>query len=217
MIPRKAVLVAGAFAVLSLGGCISLFPKSKPAELYRFGVGADGVASTASTPARSYNVSRATTVFNRAALGDRMLTVTGAQTAYIKDARWVAPASILFDEALVRAFEAAPGCARLLTRGDPSIPQAILRVDVRTFEARYLEGVEAAPTAVVEAHVSMINSRDRTVLEDRLVRAERRATDNRVGAIVEALDGANAKVLEEITAGANRRAASQGCGRNPPR
>ena len=37
MIARKAAMAVSAAALLSLGGCISLFPKSEPAQLYRFG------------------------------------------------------------------------------------------------------------------------------------------------------------------------------------
>lgn len=211
---RKAAIAAGAVTLLSLGGCITLFPKADPVQLYRFG---QPVASkvSATAGARTYNLSRSTTVFNRAALSDRILTVSGSETAYIAGARWVSPAILLFDEAMTQAFDEAPGCTRLLTRGDPSVPDGLLRVEVRNFEARYLDGPEAAPTAYVEARVSLISGRDRTVLAERTVHAEQRAAENRVSAIVTAMDAATAQVLKEVTGAANAEAARQGCGVGP--
>lgn len=208
---RKFVLVA---AVLSLAapaaGCISLFPKAKPSQLYRFGV--EGAGEATDPAGRTYNVSRAPTVFTRAAASDRILTMTGAEAAYVAGSRWVAPAVTLFDEAAARTFDAAPGCARLLSRGDASSPDARLRIEVRTFEARYLDGPGLAPTAVVEVNVSLTRSQDREVILDRAVRVEERAADNRVGAIVSALDSASSKALTQVAAAVNGQAASEGCG-----
>lgn len=209
MIARKAAMAVSAAALLSLGGCISLFPKSEPAQLYRFG---QSSAAPAQAGERTYNLSRAATTFNRAALSDRILTVSGSETAYIAGSRWVSPAVVLFDEALVRAFDAGSGCTRLLTRGDPAVPDALLRVEVRNFEARYLDGPEAAPTAVVDARATLVSARDRTVMAERAFHAEQRASENRVSAIVAAMDAANAQVLDQLVGLANAQAASQGCG-----
>jgi cholesterol transport system auxiliary component len=210
MTPRKFALIAAILATAApAAGCISLFPKAKPSQLYRFGVEAAGEANTAG---RTYNVSRAPTVFTRAAASDRILTMTGAEAAYVAGSRWVAPAVTLFDEAAARTFDAAPGCARLLSRGDPSSPDARLRLEVRSFEVRYLDGPGAAPTAVVEATASLTRTKDREVILDRAFRVEERAADNRVSAIVAALDAASSRALGEIAAAVNGEAASQGCG-----
>jgi cholesterol transport system auxiliary component len=210
---RKFALLAAVIGMAApAAGCISLFPKSKPSQLYRFG--ADGAGQAADAAGRTYNVSRAPTVFTRAAAGDRILTMTGAEAAYVAGSRWVAPAATLFDEAAARTFDAAPGCARLLSRGDASSPDARLRLEVRTFEVRYLDGPGSAPTAVVEATASLSRSQDREVILDRVVRIEERAADNRVGAIVAALDTASSKALSEIAGAVNGQAASEGCGVN---
>lgn len=210
MTVRKILLTAAAAAaVASTGACVSLFPKSDPSQLYRFGV---EEAPAADLGARGYNVTRTATVFNRAATGDRILTVTGSEVAYVAQSRWVAPAVVLFDEAAARSFDAAPGCARLLTRGDSTPADAVMRLEVRSFEVQYRDGPEAAPTAVVEVHASMTRTQDREVVVDRAVRIEERASDNRVSAIVAALDSASSKALGEIAGAVNGQAAQDGCG-----
>ena len=212
MTSAKFALIAAVVCVAgSAGGCVSLFPKSEPSQLYRFGAGE--AEAPGDMGARTYNVSPAPTVFTRAAAGDRILTMTGAEAAYVAGARWVAPAVLLFDEAAARSFDAAPGCARLLNRADPSSPDARLRLDVRTFEVRYVDGPGTAPTVVVETHASLTRSQDREVILDRAVRIEERASDNRVSAIVAAVDSASAKALQEIAGAVNAQAAAEGCGR----
>lgn len=214
---RKIALVGAALgAIGALGGCVSLFPKADPVQLYRFGVDLPQVAA-ADLGTRGYNISRAPTVFTRSSSSDRILTMTGAEAAYIAGARWIAPAVQLFDEGASRAFDAAPGCARLETRGDAAASDARLRLEVRSFEVRYLDGPAAAPTAVVEAHASLTRSLDRQVILERAIRIEQRAADNRAAAIVEALDTASNKALSEITAAVNAQAATEGCGRTTRR
>jgi cholesterol transport system auxiliary component len=211
MTPRKIALIAAALCLAgSTGACVSLFPKAKPSQLYRFGVG--GGEARADMGSRTYNVSRAPTEFTRASASDRILTMTGAEAAYVAGSRWVSPAVLLFDEAASRTFDATPGCVRLLNRGDPSSPDARLRMEVRTFEVRYLDGPGTAPTAVVDANISLTRSQDREVILDRAIHIEERAADNRVGAIVAALDAASAKALNEIAVSVNGQAASEGCG-----
>jgi len=71
---------------------------------------------------------------------------------------------------------------------------------VRTFEARYLNGPDAAPTVVVDVHAALDKTVDRTLAGDRSFRAQVTASDNRVGAIANAYDQAVAKVLGELVA-----------------
>jgi cholesterol transport system auxiliary component len=177
---------------LALGGCISVFPKAKPVQLYRFG---DAVPAPAAAPARpAVTVIKGTTVFPPAAAGDRILTVTGAETAYIGGARWVAPAAIMFDDALLRAFD-APGSVRLVERGEPLAAASTLRLDVRTFEARY-----PGPTAVVQVRATLIRNADRTIVSEKMFDASIPASDNRQAPIVEAFDSAADKVIGDIRA-----------------
>ena len=142
----------------------------------------------------------AATGFDHAAAGDRILTVTGTQAAFIKDARWVTRRSGLFDSALQRAFDADQGTARLVDRAEIAKIDYVLKLDVRTFEARY-DGAEAgAPTIVVNVHAALNRTHDRSVVGDRSFQAAVVASDNRVSAIVEAFDQAVARVQGELVA-----------------
>jgi cholesterol transport system auxiliary component len=201
MITPKALVrgLAVAAGASLLAGCISLFPKSEPAQLYRFGTTMPAVQETASGAA-PFGVFMTVTGFDRAAVSDRILTVNGAQAAYIKSARWATSSVALFDTAVQRAFDADQGPARLVGRGETVKTEYVLKLDVRTFEARYLNGPDAAPTVVVDVHAALDKTVDRTLAGDRSFRAQVTASDNRVGAIANAYDQAVAKVLGELVA-----------------
>ena len=198
---RTAVLRAAAITgvALVLAGCVSLVPKSKPSQLFRFGV------PSAATPARTEGVGvfRAGGVFAREAAGDRILTMTGDRAAYIAQVRWVAPAEVLFDEAVATAFDAAPGRVRLVSRGEPTRAELALRLDVRNFETRY----EESETPVVLIRVRAVLARpSRGEASEQLFEARATAERNRVGSIVTAYNEALAKVLGEIVTWTNSQA-----------
>ncbi|HWA61160.1 MAG TPA: ABC-type transport auxiliary lipoprotein family protein [Caulobacteraceae bacterium] len=192
--------LASALAVLAvagaLAGCVSVFPKQQPAQLFRFGV--------TTTPAEGqagerFGVMNSVTSFEPAAATDRILTVSGNEAAYIKGSRWVAPAPSLFDDAMRRAFEAG-GPARLIARGEVVRPDYVLKVDVIRFEARYDHGAGAAPTVVVALHAALDRTSDRALAGDRTFEARIDAADNRVGAIAQAFDQAVTKTLTDLVA-----------------
>jgi cholesterol transport system auxiliary component len=195
-VTRGAMLVAAASL---LAGCISLFPKADPAQLYRFGATTPQLQEMASGEP-TFRVLLAATGFDRAVANDRILTVTGTHAAYIKDARWVTSSVGLFDSALQRAFDADQGPARLVDRAEIAPSDYVLKLDVRTFEARYDHGEAATPTIVVEVHAALDRIHDRSVVGDRSFKASVTASDNRVGAIAQAFDQAVAKVLGELVA-----------------
>ena len=191
---RPIRLALTALACLVLGGCISLFPKSKPAQLYRFD-GEPLQASTALPPASAKVIARGNMRFQSAASADRILTVTGADTAYIAAARWVSPAPVLFEEALIKAFEAGGG-ARLAEGGSALHATEVLNLDVQTFETRYDPG--AAPTVVVQVRAQLVRSSDRQVIGEQLFTSQQAAQENRVGPIVQAYDAAVHEVLGKL-------------------
>ncbi len=194
---RTAVIAAAAVALsTSLAGCISLFPKSNPAGLYRFGH--DAAQSSKPATEKSFGVYKSPTVFTRAAMSDRLLSVTNGQAAYIADARWVSPAIVLFDEAVARAFEADNSAARLVTRGEALKAVMALRLEVRSFETDYVDGPKAAPEVLVEVRAVMTRSNDRALLGDKVFVARVKAADNRLAAIVPAYDQATGQVLSQI-------------------
>lgn len=200
-------VLAAATLALSLAGCVSLFPKADPAQLYRFDGTPPSAEQSAGRPAATFNLVRAGGGFTRAASSDRILTVTGGQVAYVAEARWVAPAVTLFDEALARAFDVNSGAARLISRGEAAKTDYSLRVDVTRFEVVYDRGPKAAPLVVVSLRVAMTRA-DRTLAGADLIEAQVRAGDNRVSAIVEAFDQATGEVLNGLVAWTNRTGAA---------
>jgi cholesterol transport system auxiliary component len=187
---------------LSLSGCISLLPKTKPAQLYRFTP--PGVAApSAPVTANAVGVFESGGEFQRESASDRILTVTGPHVAYIADARWAAPAQVLFDEAMDAAFEGSGGHVRLTPRGAPTSTDYVLRLDVRNFEARYDAGPTAAPTIVVQLHALLTRDRNRTLVSEQGFEARVPASDNRVTAIVNAFGQATKQVLDQLVAWTN--------------
>jgi cholesterol transport system auxiliary component len=194
-VPALVRLLTVAALAAGLSGCISLLPKSKPAHLYRFGEAVTAAPATA--PASTVGVFRTSGSFQRESAGDRLLTVNGGQVAYVAETRWAAPATVLWDEAVLAAFDAAPGRVRLISRGEPASAAYILRLDVRNFEARYDHGPKAAPTVLVRVRAAMIRGTDKQVAE-KIFEASVPASGNRVSSIVPAYDKAVAQVLKEI-------------------
>ena len=188
-------LIAGFALVLS--ACVSLVPKTKPAELFRFGAFAAPATGSADRVAET-PIFRATGSFQRGSANDRLLTITGDKAAYIAGTRWIAPATVLWDEALVAAFDADPGPTRLVSKGEPARSDYLLRLDVRTFETRYDNGTKAAPVVVVRVRGAVLRNKDQTLVGERLFEAQARAGENRVSAIVPAYSRAVAEVLKAI-------------------
>lgn len=87
-----------------------------------------------------------------------------------------------------------------MQRTDVTRADYVIRLDVRTFEARYDEAGKGAPTVVVQVRAVMARPSDRALLGDKVFEGRSRAADNRVGAIVPAYDAAVGDVLGQIVA-----------------
>lgn len=204
---RALSAVVIVLAAASLGGCISVLPKSKPAQLYRFGAPelAAAAPATVAAPASGPAIGRGAVLFEAGAATDRILTVTGHDAAYIEGARWIAPAQVLFDEALTRAFQ-APGAAPLADRAASGRAAISLNLDVQAFEARYDNGPESAPEVLIQVRAVLVRNNDRAVLAEQLITSTQRASDNRVGPIVAAFDAGVKDVLGKLVAWTGRNA-----------
>ena len=185
-----------ALAAISLAACVTLLPKTKPAQLYRFG---QRVAASPAKPAQAnaVGVFWIDGGFQQEAAGDRILTVTGDKAAYIAEARWVATADTLFDQAAAAAFDAGGGHVRLASRGAPTTADFALRLDVRQFETRY---AAEGQTPTVHVRVQATLSRGRAPAAQEMFEALVPASDNRVTAIAAAYDKAVTDVLTRIVA-----------------
>ncbi|HYJ52960.1 MAG TPA: ABC-type transport auxiliary lipoprotein family protein [Allosphingosinicella sp.] len=195
MIPHRFLILVLPIALASCGG---LLGGGRPAELYRFG-GAAAAPAEAPQPAmgQSILVSYRGADFEAESRGDRILTATGASVSYVAEARWIAPASQLFDGALMRSLGHLSPAIRIVRPGDVPRADFTLSVDVRRFEAVYL-GAEA-PEALIEANVQLIRRSDRTIVGEWPVSSREPADANRVTSIVAAFDRATATVTARIS------------------
>ncbi len=165
-----ALAVAGAAL---LGGC-SLLSTPDPVQMYRFGNLPAGVSEQES-PASAVQVALRRPEFAQAVREDRILGVTGTEAAYIKGARWVSSAEVLFSDSLESAFAAQATRVRLVGARELTRASQALDIDVRAFEARY-SAPGAAPVVTIIARVRLLNTQDRTVAAERVF-ARSRAED----------------------------------------
>ncbi|WP_374569865.1 ABC-type transport auxiliary lipoprotein family protein [Phenylobacterium sp.] len=203
---RSMVRAAGvALAAAALAACVTVFPKTKPVQLYRF-TAPQPAAEAPQGEVTPVGVFKNRTSFSRAVASDRILTMSGSKAAYIADARWVSPASVLFDEALNQAFDDNVGPARLVVRGEASRAAYFLRVEVNGFEADYDHGSRGAPTVLVKLRAVLTRSSDRALIGDVTFDVRTRAKNNRVGSIVEAFDEASGEAIAKLIAWTNEKA-----------
>ena len=193
---RHSIKIAGvAIGALAVAGC-ALLSSPDPVQTYRFG-GPAAVAAATDGQTNLRQVSLRRVQFPEAVEGDKILGVTGTETAYIAGARWVSPAAELYMESLENAFAAQASRVRLigpreLTRGEQS-----LDIDMRAFEARY-DAPGATPTIVVTARARLLVLPERTVAAERTFTVQQPAAENRVSAIVEAFDVASRDLNAQI-------------------
>lgn len=195
MIRSSIKLAVAAAGVLALAGC-ALLSSPDPVQTYRFG-GPAAASAAADGQAALRQVSLRRVEFPEAVEGDRILGVTGTETAYIAGARWVSPASDLYMESLENAFSAQATRVRLIGPRELSRGERSLNVDVRAFEARY-DAPGLAPMVVVTARARLLDMPDRSVAAERTFTVQQPAAANRVSAIVEAFDIATRDLNTQI-------------------
>ena len=191
LIRPLALILAGTV----LSGC-ALLSTPDPVQTYRFG-GGQSAATTALTAPVQVMLRRIE--FPEAVEGDRLLGVTGTETAFIAGARWVSPATDLYMESLESAFAAQSSRVRLIGPRELTPSTRSLDIDVRSFEARYA-APGAIPTIVVTARARLMALPERTVVAERVFSVEQPASENRVSAIVDAFDVATRDLNTQVIA-----------------
>lgn len=203
---RLAILLATPAIAVALSACVSLLPKTKPDQLYSMAPVAAAPAAPAAHDSDSVGVLLVNVDFPRAATGDGILTMTGSQSAYIGEARWVGPASVLYREAVEQAFDGAQR-TRLMDRGEIGRTALLLRLEVRDFEALYPDGPGSIPVVAVSMDARLTTPAGQPVAETRFD-VRKRAGDNRVGPIVEAFNQAVAEATKGLVTWTDQAAAT---------
>ena len=197
MIRPSIKLAAAAAGALALAGC-ALLSTPDPVQTYRFG-GPAAAGAAAEGQAGLSQVSLRRVQFPEAVEGDKILGVTGTETAYIAGVRWVSPAADLYMESLENAFAAQATRVRLIGPRELIRGERSLDIDMRAFEARY-DAPGAVPTVVITARARLLALPDRTVAAERTFTVQQPAAANRVSAIVEAFDIATRDLNTQIVA-----------------
>jgi cholesterol transport system auxiliary component len=181
----------------ALAGCISVFPKEKPAQLYRFVDEPPADSPAQPAPGRRFLLRATIGDFDRASSGDRILTVEDEKVAYIAAARWVEPAATLMNEALGVAFERSTA-ASLLVPGDLAAADERMALDVQTFEVRYRKGRETPPVVVIRIVANLESSKGASPRREKIFNVETPATGDTLSSIVEAYDACVSQTLGQI-------------------
>ena len=191
-------MVAALITVPVLANC-ALLGRSEPVTLFQFGDADDSSLEPASSAQQQRVVIiYAGSTFNRQSSGDRILTSTGNQAAYIAGARWAAPAQELFDTMAVRDIEARSPHISVVRAGAPSKAQFVLAVDVRRFEVLYSADPKAASEVAVDTQAKLMRIADRTIVGDWPIRLRRPVPENKVSAIVAAFDRIASEASDQI-------------------
>ena len=193
--PSRAAAIGLALALAGgLGGCVTLFPKAQPEQLYRFGGEPPEAAPAAGT---NVTVRSAGLGFDREAGTDRILTVRGDTLAYVQGARWAIPAQQIFEAEVERGFGVG-GPVRFIPRGAPGHAPYTLRLEVMRFEARYQGASTAPPTILVRLRATLTRESDATLAGERVFEASEPAKENRIGAMVAAFDQATSTAIGDM-------------------
>ena len=160
---------------LALTGCVTLLPKTKPAQLYRFGYTPDlvekkseGSAATSAVGQMPTGIVFGTVTFPQDSAGDRIVTVEGSEVAYVAEARWTSAASGLFKDAISTGFARGGQTVTLEPRG-PTAANFRLDISVRKFETDYTRN---RPTVSVALDARLIRLSDRMVVGQKFIRAD---------------------------------------------
>lgn len=182
-------------ALVALSACSVL--KTPPAvQTYRFGGQTVFAAPTGTPNCQPVSVALRSVTVVDAARGDRLLAVTGSETAHIGGARWISQAETLFTDSLEDGFAAGAPCIRLTT-GAAGRDGLSLSVDVRRLETVY-DYAGAVPDVRLVATVQLARGMDRSIVGTMRVDVTEGAGENRVSSIVQAYDRANADAVRQI-------------------
>ena len=193
---RRALAVN--LAGLAVSGC-ALLSSPDPVQLYRFG----SMDPPATAPVEDrIPLVLAPIECPAGTEDDRILTSSGGQVAYLAGARWIGPADDLDVASLEAAFLSQARRVRMSDRRELPRADLTLDLDILSFEARYPNGTEAAPTVVVAGRARLLGP-DRSVRAERTFMVEQPTAENRVSALVTAFDAATADFHRPLDAWAD--------------
>lgn len=125
---------------------------------------------------------------------------TATTVDYFANAAWTDRAPVMVQSLLVETFENTRKIGAIGREGVALRADYVLKPELREFTAVY-SGASDAPTIRVRMGLKLVRMSDRQIVDQRSVEAEERATQNSVGAVVDAFDAALHRAMRDAVAG----------------
>ncbi|GJL97807.1 MAG: hypothetical protein DHS20C06_16240 [Hyphobacterium sp.] len=193
---RKFLTAALIGSAVLLSSCISVLPENVPSTIYRL-----------STPEPSGEMRREAVIVGvqrpltpRALSGDQIaLTQANGELVFVSGARWITPVPRLIQDLIVESMDAFEPELIAARPEDGVRSEFELATEIRSFEAGYVNGPDAAPTVIVRLRVRLIRAHDRRLIAVDALGARATAQSNRIGDIVGAFDAASQEAMGNVS------------------
>lgn len=197
MMKTKPIIksVLGLMALTLLPACVSLLPDPAPADnVYRLFVARERVPQKATALVIRVDRPNASNVFETQ---DILVSPDGRRLAVAGAARWAEVIPVLVQESLVDVMGQRPNLVGVIPSSGARTDTRI-HLTIKSFEARFDQGQDNPPMAVVHYSVALANASNRNFLGSFDVEKTVRASEARVTAIVDAMDEANKQAMNAI-------------------
>ena len=196
MIKFRLIALATAASVVSvtLTGCSILPDPPPPPAIYRLSVDSEAVTPRADAMRLNINRPSVSGVLNSKAI---ITSSNGPRLSSIAQANWSERLPGMIQAGLVSTFRGSDAVIALLpssgTRSDYN-----LTVIVNNFEANFDQGDDRAPNAIVNISVELTDTASRELVGAYTTQQIVRAEERRVEKIVDALNMANRRAMQDI-------------------
>ena len=187
-------LLAGLTA-LSASACVSILPEAEPVAVYRLSSPMPRADQTHTGVIVEIERPRAPAGLSS---DDIAVERTEGQLAYLSGAAWISPTPVVLQSLVIDTFHAQANGIDPVYPSDAVRGEYELRLDLRSFEAVYDQGPDAAPLVRVRFMARLVEEQGRNLVSARVFHTTRRADSNRVSSIVEAFNQASTEVASEL-------------------
>jgi cholesterol transport system auxiliary component len=180
---------------VALSSCVSLLPDAAPADvIYRLGAINEGVPQSPLAKVIRIDRPRASSAFQGK---DIVVSPDGRRLASAAQAKWAESIPDMVQGSFVNLLGQRAGLVGVIPSSGARTDTRV-HLTIKSFEARFDQGEDAAPNAVVHYSVTLSNASDRKLLGTYDIKKTVRSADIRVSKIVEAMDKANQQALNSI-------------------
>lgn len=188
-----------------MGGCVGgLLGGGKADQLYSFGVLQDDAPVVAeASPRRLLSITPVQ--MPGAAAGDRILTVQGNESAYVKDVRWISPATMLMQAAIENTLRARVADLMIAHPSTARKAQTILSIRLSRFDAQYPSDGNGLPTVRIMGDAALIDAATRRIIARLPIDTREAAHADGSAALASAFDRATQLTAVLVSDGVNQR------------